>query len=190
MGVQTKLLTFEDYLLSPEIGRPYEIIQGELRMKSTPSVEHQWIVGNICNFLHPLVTKGKLGVVLFAPLDVIISRSPLQTRQPDVLFLSAERTGITGRTQLRKKPVTEIIPDLVVEVLSPNDSRRELDEKLRDYQKIGVRECWLVSPEAETIEVLRISAENIDTIGLYGVNELLRCEVFPELGLSVREVFK
>jgi Uma2 family endonuclease len=128
--------------------------------------------------------------VLFAPLDVVITRSPLQTRQPDVLFLSAERTGITGRTQLRKKPVTEIIPDLVVEVLSPNDSRRELDQKLRDYQTIGVRECWLASPEAETIEVFRISPENIETISLHGVNETVRSEVFPDLGLSVREVFK
>jgi Uma2 family endonuclease len=141
MGVETKLLTFEDYLLSPEVGRPYEIIQGELRVTAAPSLDHQWIVRNIVDVLHPWVAKRKMGVVLFAPLDVVITRSPLQTRQPDVLFLSAERTGITGRTQLRKKPVTEIIPDLVVEVLSPNDSRRELDQKLRDYQTIGVREC-------------------------------------------------
>jgi Uma2 family endonuclease len=190
MGVQTKLLTFEDYLLSPEIGRPYEIIQGELRMVPAPSPDHQWIALNIYTLLRRFVTKRRLGVVLAAPLDVIISRSPLQTRQPDVLFLSAERTGITGRTPLRKKLLTEIIPDLVVEVLSPSDSRQELDEKLKDYQRVSVREGWLVSPEAETIQVLRIARESIDTIGLYGVNEPLRSELFPELELQVRELFK
>jgi Uma2 family endonuclease len=190
MGVETKLLTFEDYLLSPEISRPYEIIQGEIRMTPAPSPLHQWIALNIYTLLRRYVTKRRLGAVLAAPLDVIISRSPLQTRQPDLLFLSAERTGITGLSQLRQKVVTEIIPDLVVEVLSPSDSRQGLNENLKDYQKVSVRECWFVSPEAETVEVLRISPDNIVTSGLYGVKENLRSEVFPGLQLPVRKVFK
>jgi Uma2 family endonuclease len=190
MGIQTKLLTFEDYLLLPEISRPYEIIRGELRMTPAPSPDHQWIAMNVYTLLRRFVAKHRLGVVLAAPLDVVITCSPLQTRQPDVLFLSAERTGITGRSQLRKKPVTEIIPDLVIEVLSPNDSSQELNKKLRDYQTVRVRECWLASPEAETIEVFRISPEIIETISLHGVNETLRSELFPEFEVDVREVFE
>ncbi|MCI0417857.1 MAG: Uma2 family endonuclease [Acidobacteria bacterium] len=81
------------------------------------------------------------------------------------------------------------VPDLVVEVLSPSDSREALDEKLRDYQTVKVRECWLVSPEAETMEVMRISPENINPLGLYGRNETVGSEVFPNLNLPVREVF-
>ena len=190
MSLQTKLLTYEDYLLMPQIHQPSEIIQGELRMTQAPSPDHQWVAMNIYTSLRQFVAKRGLGVVLAAPCDVIISRSPLQTRQPDVLFLSAERTGITGRSELRKKKPTEIIPDLVVEVLSPKDSRQEIDEKLRDYQKIGVREAWLVSPEAETIEVLRISSGEITTAGLYGLNDKLSSNVLGGFDLQVTEVFK
>ena len=190
MAVQTKLLTYEDYLLMPQIHQPSEIIQGELRMTPAPLPDHQWVAMNIYTSLRQFVAKRGLGVVLAAPCDVIISRSPLQTRQPDVLFLSAERTGITGRSELRKKKPTEIIPDLVVEVLSPKDSRQEIDEKLKDYQKIGVLEGWLVSPEAETIEMLRISSSEIMTTVLYGVHDKLSSEVLKGLDLQVSEVFQ
>ena len=98
MSLQTKLLTYEDYLLMPQIHQPSEIIQGELRMTPAPSPDHQWVAMNIYTLLRQFVAKRGLGVVLAAPCDVIISRSPLQTRQPDVLFLNAERTGITGRS--------------------------------------------------------------------------------------------
>jgi Uma2 family endonuclease len=190
MSLQTKLLTYEDYLLMPETTQPCEIIQGELRTTPAPLPDHQWIVANILYLLHQFVSTRTLGIVLAAPCDVIISRSPLQTRQPDVLFLSAERTGITGRSELRKKKPTEIIPDLIVEVLSPKDSRREIDEKLKDYQKIGVREGWLVSPEAETIEVLRISSGDITTAGLYSLNDKLTSNALGGFDLRVTEVFK
>jgi len=190
MRVPTKPLTFEDYLLMPETTQPCEVVQGELRMTPSPLPDHQWIVKKIYDLLDPWVTRHKLGVVLFAPVDLIITRSPLQTRQPNVLFLSAERTGITGRSQLRKKKPTEITPNLIVEVLSPNDVRREVDEKLKDYQKIGVREGWLVSPEAETIEVLRVSSAEISTTGLYGVRDRLASEVLRGLEFQVNEVFK
>jgi Uma2 family endonuclease len=123
-------------------------------------------------------------------VDVIIQRSPLSTRQPDVLFLSAKRTGITGRSQLRKKLVTEIIPDLVVEVLSQSDSREELDEKLKDYQRIGVLECWLVSSEAETVEVLQMTRRASSRIGLWGIDGILDSELLHELKLPVREFFE
>ncbi|PYV39202.1 MAG: hypothetical protein DMG06_23805, partial [Acidobacteria bacterium] len=127
-------LTFEDYLLMPETTQPCEVVQGELRMTPAPLPDHQWIVKKIYDLLDPWVTRHKLGVVLFAPVDLIITRSPLQTRQPNVLFLSAERTGITGRSQLRKKKPTEITPNLIVEVLSPNDVRRE---KKLVFAKVG-----------------------------------------------------
>ena len=78
-----------------------------------------------------------------------------------------------------------------MEVLSPKDSRREIDDNLKeDYQKIGVREGWLVSPEAETIEMLRISSSEITTTGLYGVHDKLSSEVLKGLDLQVSEVFK
>ena len=50
-------------------------------------------------------------------------------------------------------------PDLVAEILSPGNSRGEIEEKLADYARLGVRECWLISPEARTVEVLALAED-------------------------------
>ena len=79
-------------------------------------------------------------------------------------------------------------PDLVVEILSPSNIRRDIEEKLKDYASIDVRECWLVSPEARTVEVLKLSANRLERSGLYGVGDVIRSEVLPELRLKAEEV--
>ena len=124
-------------------------------MAAAPNADHQWLSGEVYWKLRDFIEPRGLGVVLFAPLDLLIQREPLRTRQPDVLYLSAERTGVKGRRELRGMQVLEVAPDIVVEVLSPSNSRRDTQEKLEDYRRLGVLECWLVSPEAETMEVAK-----------------------------------
>jgi Uma2 family endonuclease len=85
--------------------------------------------------------------------------------------------------------VLEIPPDLVVEVLSPSDTRRLVDSKLKDYRKIGVRECWLVSSEARTVEVLRLSAKKVETVRIYGAGDTLQSETLAGFTLSVQDIF-
>jgi Uma2 family endonuclease len=101
MPVDTKKLTYEEYLAMPEMKRRYEIIDGELMMAASPIPIHQWIAANLFRSIDPFVRASRLGILFFAPLDIIISRVPLRTRQPDLLFLSAARSGITEGTQLR-----------------------------------------------------------------------------------------
>ncbi|MBI4639658.1 MAG: Uma2 family endonuclease [Candidatus Tectomicrobia bacterium] len=189
MAVETKMITYEEYLAMPEIKRRYEIIDGEFIMAPGPTPDHQWVVGDAFALLRTFVNERGLGVVLVAPVDVVIQRDPLRTRQPDVLYLSAERSGIRGRAQLRELQVLEIPPDLVVEVLSPSNTRREMEDKLKDYMKIGVRECWLISPEGETVEVLRLSSEGAETVNIYGISGTLRSEILEGFTLSIREIF-
>ncbi|MCI0523641.1 MAG: Uma2 family endonuclease [Acidobacteria bacterium] len=184
-----KKIAYEEYLAMPEINLRYEIIDGEMIMSPAPTSEHQWFIKNLMTRLDLFVTRKKLGVVLPSPVDVLIRKAPLKTRQPDLLFLSAERTGITGRAQLRDMPVIEVAPDLVVEVLSPSDTRSVLKNKLQDYIKIGVRECWLISPEAETIEVLKLAPEGAKRINLFGAGDTLRSDVLPGFKMKVDDIF-
>lgn len=123
MTTGVKTLAFEDYMAMPEMKQRCEVIHGELIVFPAPTSDHQWIVGKIFVFLWAFVRERNPGVVLIAPVDVIIQREPLRTRQPDVLYLSAERSGVRGRAELRTMPVLEIAPDLVVEVLSPSETR-------------------------------------------------------------------
>ena len=133
--------------------------------------------------LDSFVREHQLGRVFIAPLDVLIRRDPLRTRQPDVMFISNARRYVIGCQ------IVESGPDLVVEVLSPTNTRREVKEKLQDYQGIGVREAWIVATLGQTVEVLQLSPERIDRSGLYGLGDLIVSPVLPELRLFVDELF-
>jgi Uma2 family endonuclease len=75
---------------------------------------------------------------------------PRQVRKPDVSFIRAERLS----PELSDKDIT-IPPDLVVEVISPNETALDLDGKIADYQSVGVPLIWVVNPNARTVRVIR-----------------------------------
>jgi Uma2 family endonuclease len=189
MAVELKRLTYQEYLETPETKQGYEILDGEMIMTPAPTPYHQGIIGRILFLLQTFIMERNLGVVLGAPVDVVIQRDPLRTRQPDILFLSATRSGINNIAQLRTMQVLKTPPDLVVEVLSPSNTRDEMLGKLEDYRKVGVRECWLVSPEAETVEVLQISAEGITTLNIRGIDGTLSSELLKDFTPALKEIF-
>ena len=188
-SIGAKRLTLEAWQALPETKQRYEIVDGVMLMAPAPTADHQWVMFEISVRLRSFVNERELGVVLPAPVDLLIQREPLRTRQPDILYLSAERTGMRGRSQLRGVHFLEIPPDLVVEVLSPSSSRRDIEERLADYKGIGVLECWLVSPEAETIEVLRLSSNEAATEVIFGADGTLTSDVFSDFTLPIREIF-
>ena len=77
MSLQTRRLTYEEYLKSPEVKQRYEIVDGKMIMAPSPTLEHQTILRQLFLQLHQFVTENQLGEVWFAPLDVVIQREPL-----------------------------------------------------------------------------------------------------------------
>ena len=189
-SVGAKRLTFESWRALPETKQRYDIVDGVMLMPPRPTPDHQWILSEIFLRLRSFVNERGLGVVLTAPVDLLVRREPLRTRQPDILYLSAERTGINGRAELQGLQYLEVAPDLVVEVLSPSNSRRDIEDKLEDYRQVGTRECWLVSPEAETVEVLRLSADEAASTDIFGVDGTLRSGILEDFALPIREIFE
>ena len=183
MTVELKHLTYADYLSLPEMKARYSIIDGELVMDGAPTPDHQTVLQELFVKLDSLMRTLQLGRVFLAPLDVVIRRDPLGTRQPDLMFISNARRYIIGRQ------VIESGPDLVVEILFPSNIRRELTAKLQDYQSIAVREAWVISPQGHTVEVLQLSPENIARSGLYGLGDTIVSQVLPDLHLTVAEIF-
>ena len=120
---------------------------------------------------------------MLAPVDVIIGREPLRTRQPDLLFVSNERASILGDQ-------VEGAPDLIVEILSPSNIRSDLEAKLSDYATLGVSECWLVSPEARSVEILGLTEGSWVRLGISGLGEQVQSQVLPELDLAVVQLFE
>ena len=184
-----KKISFEDYLLMPEINHPYEIIDGEFMPSPAPIPAHQRMSANIFKRLDEHVEAENLGIVLFAPIDIILQRHPLRTRQPDVLFIHRDKLSGTGFDAIEELQILEIAPDLVVEVLSSSDTEKVLSGKLADYQRIGVKECWLVSREARSVEVLQLTKEQSQSLGHFGLGEAIRSQVLLDFQLTVDAIF-
>jgi Uma2 family endonuclease len=91
-AIDTKHLTFADYLLSPTITQRYDIIDGEMVMSAAPTGKHQEIIGNIYVVVRAYLRKSQRGIVIFAPCDIVIRRDPLRTRQPDLFIFLKDVT--------------------------------------------------------------------------------------------------
>ena len=175
-------LTYEEYLETPETMIRCEVVDGEVIMAG-PSLQHQIISGNINDFLRTYVRAHDLGRAVYAPVDVIVRRVPLRVRQPDLLFVSNERADILGER-------IEGGPDLVVEIISPSNSRADIESRLADYASLNVRECWLVYPQLHAVEVLRLEGGEWQRAYIRGAGERIESAVLTGLELAITEIFE
>jgi Uma2 family endonuclease len=183
-------ITFEDYVELPEILDRYDIIDGVMIMSPAPSLDHQMDLSDLNDILKDFVRKHDLGLVLFAPFDLIIRKLPkLTTRQPDLAFFSWETIGGKGREALRAAKQRGVGPDLSVEILSPNQSKAYIERKLRDYAAIGIQEVWLASREAITVEVLNLVGAEYARSGHFASGQRVVSGVLPELIVEVNSIF-
>ena len=134
--------TYKDYLNMSDDKR-YELIGGCLMMAPAPIPYHQWISKNIEYEIERFVREKKLGRVFDAPCDVYLDEENVV--QPDILFVSEERTHIIGKTHIQGAP------DLAVEILSESTAYTDLMKKKRLYARFGVKEYWIVDPDGKTI---------------------------------------
>ena len=185
----TRVLTFEEWLKLPETKKRYEIVDGVMLVPPGPNVDHQWIQQEIFANCREFARSSQQGLFLHAPLDLVVQRDPLRVRQPDIMFLNSERTGIRNRSDLVGLPFIEAAPDIVVEVLPPCNTRREMEGRLSDYQQIGVYECWLISPEAETAEIIDLSQPELRSLAVFSSGEALVSSRLPGFELKLAEIF-
>jgi Uma2 family endonuclease len=187
--VQTEI-TYEAFFQLPSIMQRYEIIDGEMIMTPAPEIGHQIAVGNLYHGVRPNIDVKGLGSIILAPADVLISRTPLRTRQPDLMFLDIRRPEVQALGNMNNLKIVEVAPDLVIEVLSGSDVRGALDDKLADYASIGVKEVWLVSREAATVEVLWLRESNYERTGLFGMGDTIVSNLYSEFNLPVAKIFE
>jgi len=146
--VAAKLITAEEFgaMEDPIDGSKQELVRGEIVTMPPPKGRHGYVQGEICARIRDVVKPKKLGWVLVES-GVVLERDPDTVRGPDVSFYSITRHPS------RPDDYFEIPPDLVVEVLSPDDRRREVMDKIREYLANGVRLVWLVNPDPEVLTV-------------------------------------
>ena len=147
----TKRLTADDLLRLDSEGVRGELIRGELCKTMPTGQEHGEIVVNLTILLGNYVKPRKLGRLAASDSGVWLERDPDTVREPDIAYFSAEKmplgTRVTG--------YAEVVPDLVVEVVSPNNTLREINDKALMWLSYGVGIVWAVNPDSRSVDVYR-----------------------------------
>ena len=139
--------TYEDFVNFPNDGKRHEIIDGEHFVTPAPTIKHQRVVRRLLTALSNLLEGRAVGEVFAAPVDVVFS--DLDVVEPDLLYVSRERTAMLTDAHMRGAP------DLVVEILSPGTRKTDEITKRKLYERFGVQEYWVVDPELDAIKVYR-----------------------------------
>jgi Uma2 family endonuclease len=182
MTTSATKLTYHDYLLIPEDGKRYEILDGELYMTPAPVTRHQIIVGRLHYLLMSYLEAHPIGSVLVAPCDVVLSDTDVV--QPDLLFV--HKNGVARITEKNVQGP----PDVVIEILSPGTAARDRELKRKRYEHFGVREYWLVDPDGTTMEILTLDGGQYRRISFAGRPATLTSPLFPELTLDLERLLK
>jgi Uma2 family endonuclease len=178
-----QMMTYDEYMALPE--GFYNLVEGELIVSPTPNLNHQMLQAHLLSALFTWNREKRAGRVVGAPSDVILRKEhPAIVVQPDILFVAKD-----GRARLTKAGTTGA-PDLVVEIVSPSSMRLDGVRKRALYEQFGAREFWLVLPDLDQVEVMRLGPDGrFGTPRLLGVDDQLESPLLPGFGLSLAELF-
>ena len=178
-----KTYTLDEFwqLPDPPDRSKLELIAGVLYMTPPPEYTHDEIVTRLNRLLVPhLIATGDQG-------NIYVPRAAIWTGartylEPDLFYVSAD-------TEARLDPTHRNTADLVIEVISPGSAIYDRNTKADTYGALGVRELWLVDETAETVEVRRQTGSGFDEGETFARGEKVKSAVFPNLQLSVEQLF-
>jgi Uma2 family endonuclease len=170
--------TYEDWLLWDEDVRA-EIIDGELYMMATPSIEHQRINREMSAQLYNFL-RGKTCEVLYAPVGVRLPAYEDTVLEPDIIVVY-DPAKLEGH-------VCHGAPDFIVEILSPSNVQHDLIIKFDLYRRSGVREYWIVDPEAKTVQGFVLQG-GMYVAHMYDGNASASVTVLPGCEINLSDVF-
>jgi Uma2 family endonuclease len=171
-------ISFEDFLATLDEDAHAEWVDGQVVPMSPVSERHDAVVGFIYAILRGYVRRKKIAGRVFLDGFQMKLGAVRSSRVPDVAFVAPERMHALRDTYLDGPA------DLAVEVVSPESRTRDRIEKLREYEKAGVRDYWLIDPALRTAEAFRLTG------GAYAPRDLgsparLTCEALPGLWIDV-----
>jgi Uma2 family endonuclease len=173
-------LTYEDYAGTPE-GERWELIDGELLMAPSPKEAHQRSQIRIGSRMLGFVENDNLGRV-YIEIDVVLSVT--DTVRPDVIFVSKDKFDIITEDNIQGAP------DLVVEIRSSSTARRDWTVKRELYARHGVREYWLVDPEAATMAVLLLEEGELKVSAVYGEGDSVTSTALAGFSVELADIFR
>ncbi len=177
-GVELERALIDDSLPSGDV--LYELVNGKLVEKDV-SAYAAWITALLSRHLANVGDDNRLGLVTTETVFILDSTRRLR-RRPDVAFVSAEKWPPTA-----PPPPTgewDLIPDIAIEITSPHDGIAKVMRKVREYFQYGVREVWVVNPEARVVQVSR----SVNDLHTYSAGDDVRSDMIPGWSLPVSEL--
>jgi len=182
MATTEKLLTAEEFERLPDDGKLYELIDGYLREIPGLTMWQGEVEASLAMRLHAHVRDHALGCVSIGKISFIIRRNPDRVRATDIAFIRQERVPSLEARQ----HIMEVVPDLVVEVLSKHDTIAEVSDKIDDWLGAGMQLLWIVDPHRRTITIYQ-SGHDPALLGEHGTLE--GDSILPGFRCSVAEIF-
>ncbi len=180
LGALQGLWTEQQYIrLGEQTNRLIEFTDGVLEVLPMPSSKHQLIIGFLYRVLYTLLEQYG-GIVAFAALPLQLR--PGKYREPDILLL-------LDRNDSRFQDSFWLGADLVIEVVSPDDPKRDTQTKRGEYAEAGIREYWIVNPLEETFTVLTLHGTTYVEHGVFRRGQQVTSALLADLDLRAGDVF-
>ena len=178
----TKLITADELLTLYGRGVRGELIRGELCETMPSGGRHGEIVMRAGFFLNGFIMPLRLGRLAGSDSGVLLERDPDTVREPDIAYISAERLPL----DVEVTGYYEVVPDLVVEVVSPSDSASEVMDKAIMWLSFGARMVWAINPESRSVDVYRPGER---TLSLTETDILDGLDILPGFTCPVGDLF-
>jgi Uma2 family endonuclease len=150
VDVAKKVWTEAELEALPEDGFIHEVVNGELVMSPKNNFQHENICTRLLAALREFNRQHRLGVVRGSSAGYWMNNR--NCRAPDISFVPKARLDALGFSPNSRRFFPGA-PDLAVENLSPNNTRAEIDERLRDFFASGTQLAWIINPDTESVEV-------------------------------------
>jgi Uma2 family endonuclease len=179
--------TYADYL-KWKFEERLELFRGKIMKLSAPNTKHQLIGGNLFFQLRTVLAKNKCQVFI-APFDV---RLPARNRKKDheiTTVVQPDLCVICDKSKIDAKGCCGA-PDLVIEILSPDNTSKEVKTKFNLYEDAGVKEYWIVYPEEESVAFFLLNDRGIyNGASIYAGYDDIRSTAVPGLRIDLSEIF-
>ena len=179
------LYTYAEYLLW-KFEERVELLKGKLFKMSAPSPAHQVVQSNL-NIELGLYFRNQKCQIYPAPFDV---RLPAKGETGDAIHtvVQPDLCVVCDRTKIDSRGCIGA-PDLVVEIISPGNSKKELKQKFKLYEEAGVREYWVIHPSEEYVIVNVLENNHYKTLSPI-VDDEVHSVIFPTLKVHTKEIFR
>ncbi|ASF42043.1 MULTISPECIES: Uma2 family endonuclease [Capnocytophaga] len=179
------LYTYAEYLLW-KFEERVELLKGKLFKMSAPSPAHQVVQSNL-NIELGLYFRNQKCQIYPAPFDV---RLPAKGETGDAIHtvVQPDLCVVCDRTKIDSRGCIGA-PDLVIEIISPGNSKKELKQKFKLYEEAGVREYWVIHPTEEYVIVNVLENNHYKTLSPI-VDDEVHSVIFPTLKVHTKEIFR